>query len=50
MINSKEIIYGTKIRNARQIQKFLARKKIWNCQQNPKKNYSRHPMCADVTG
>ncbi len=24
-------LHGTKIRNARQIQKFLARKKIWNC-------------------
>jgi hypothetical protein len=37
MINSEEIIYGTKIRNARQIQKFLARKKIWNRQQKPKR-------------
>jgi hypothetical protein len=27
MINSDEIIYGTKIRNAHPIQKFLARKK-----------------------
>jgi hypothetical protein len=25
------LLYGTKIRNACQIQKFLARKKIWNC-------------------
>jgi hypothetical protein len=38
-INSEEIIYGTKIRNARQIQKVLARKKIWNRQRKPKKNY-----------
>ena len=37
MINSEEIIYGTKIRNARQFQKFLARKKIWNRQQNQKR-------------
>jgi hypothetical protein len=28
MINSEEITYGKKIRNARQIQKFLARKKL----------------------
>jgi hypothetical protein len=27
MINSEEIIYSTKLRNARQIQQFLARKK-----------------------
>jgi hypothetical protein len=44
MINSEDIIYSTKIRNARQIQKFLARKKIWNCQQKSKKNYGRHPL------
>jgi hypothetical protein len=37
MINSNKIIYGTKIRNARLIQKFLAGK-IWNRQQKPKKN------------
>jgi hypothetical protein len=30
MINSDKIIYGTKIRNPRQIQFFLMRKKIWN--------------------
>ncbi len=29
--------YSTKIRNARQIQKILARKKFWNCQQNQKR-------------
>jgi hypothetical protein len=39
MINSKEIINGTKNRNARQIQKVLARKKKWNHQRKPKKNY-----------
>jgi hypothetical protein len=44
MINSNEIIYGTKIRNACQIQKLLARKRIWNHQQKPKKNYGRHPL------
>jgi hypothetical protein len=44
MKNSNKIIYGTKIRNARQIQKFFARKKIWNCQQKPKQNHGRHPV------
>jgi hypothetical protein len=44
MKNSEEIIHGTKIRSARQIQKYLARENIWNCQQKPKKNYGRHPL------
>jgi hypothetical protein len=43
-MNSNEIIYSTKIRNARQIQKFLARKKIWNRYQKSKKNYGSHPL------
>jgi hypothetical protein len=46
MRNSGKIIYSTKIRKARQIQKVLARKKIWNRQQKPKKNYSRRPICS----
>jgi hypothetical protein len=45
MINSDKISYGTKIRNARQIQKFLARKKSGIANENQKKNYSSHPVC-----
>jgi hypothetical protein len=37
MINSNEIIYGTKIRNARQIQKYLARKKSGTANKNQKR-------------
>jgi hypothetical protein len=37
MINSEEIIYGTKIRNARQIQKFLVRKKSGIANENQKR-------------
>ena len=37
MIHSDKIIYGTKIKNARQIQKFLVRKKSGIANENQKR-------------